>query len=269
MVPRVWRTMVRLPCGSGVAPREHHAGVASGEAYHVEVVEQPPTLFCSVANHAGTVGASNVTNVDVSCACAVNLADCDGDLATGCEVDMSSDDTNCGACGVACGIDETCQAGACIAPDVTPTLYRPAGLQASVLESTVLAGGWTMCIVSGFGSSTPLSDLLEHCTGSKIMFACRPELVTPGEGQPAAPVTLSWLAWTSRQLAFAADSWDVDSNGATWTSSYGAYMEAGDGTNFIWRGYDPATSPRTLTDGGCGPNDYWTDAWAFVVYQAD
>jgi len=232
----------------------------SGATYHVEVAEQPPTLFCSVSNHAGTVASSDVSNVDVSCACALHLGDCNGTLADGCETNVASSNLNCGACNHACAGGETCQSGTCSAP----VLYRPVGLAGGVAESTVTGGGWEACIVGGFGSTTPQQDLLEHCSKAHIMVACR----------PAGSAQLTWLAWTSREVALAADAWSISSNGATWTSSFGQYMEATDGTNFIWWGYawdttDPDDPELVLADGGCGPDDISTDDWEFVVYQAD
>ncbi len=54
-------------------------------------------------------------------ACAAGTADCDGDLANGCEVDTGSDPTNCGGCGQRCTVDNAtaacingvCAVGAC------------------------------------------------------------------------------------------------------------------------------------------------------------
>lgn len=44
--------------------------VASGSAYLVAVLTQPPGQICSVANASGTVGAANVTSVVVTCSTA-------------------------------------------------------------------------------------------------------------------------------------------------------------------------------------------------------
>ncbi|HEU5433468.1 MAG TPA: hypothetical protein VFU81_17515, partial [Thermomicrobiales bacterium] len=41
-------------------------------------------------------------------ACDQGFADCDNDPSTGCEVDISSDHNNCGACGVVCGGTKAC-----------------------------------------------------------------------------------------------------------------------------------------------------------------
>lgn len=42
--------------------------VAQGATYNVTVLTQPSTQTCTVTNGSGTVGASNITNVQVSCA---------------------------------------------------------------------------------------------------------------------------------------------------------------------------------------------------------
>lgn len=46
-------------------------------------------------------------------ACDVGFADCDAASANGCEVDLTSDATSCGACGRACAAGEHCVGGAC------------------------------------------------------------------------------------------------------------------------------------------------------------
>ena len=47
-------------------------------------------------------------------ACASGRYDCDGNAANGCEVDLTTDARNCGACGSACSAGRTCSAGACV-----------------------------------------------------------------------------------------------------------------------------------------------------------
>ena len=46
-----------------------------------------------------------------TCACAVPMADCDG--LPGCEVDISTDPSNCGGCGIDCGPNSACVMGGC------------------------------------------------------------------------------------------------------------------------------------------------------------
>ena len=40
-------------------------------------------------------------------------ADCDGDIANGCEVDILSNNNNCGMCGGVCGMGRQCREGGC------------------------------------------------------------------------------------------------------------------------------------------------------------
>ncbi|MEZ4314845.1 MAG: LamG domain-containing protein, partial [Polyangiaceae bacterium] len=50
-------------------------------------------------------------------ACDEGWADCDGDPANGCEVNVLTSDANCGACGVACGAGtDGCSGGVCRCP---------------------------------------------------------------------------------------------------------------------------------------------------------
>jgi hypothetical protein len=47
--------------------------------------------------------------------CSPGFANCDGEASDGCEVDLESDPTNCGACGVSCD-GRACLEGACASP---------------------------------------------------------------------------------------------------------------------------------------------------------
>jgi hypothetical protein len=78
----------------------------------------------SAASCGSCGNACNLANATASCvagACAVarcneGFADCDGNAANGCEVDLQSDALSCGACGRACVVPNAgavCRAGRC------------------------------------------------------------------------------------------------------------------------------------------------------------
>jgi hypothetical protein len=50
---------------------------------------------------------------DIGCACVAGFADCDGDLANGCEVKLASDDRHCGKCNNDCKLEGHCSDGQC------------------------------------------------------------------------------------------------------------------------------------------------------------
>ncbi len=66
---------------------------------------------CAFANAATSCLVSGCTMG----ACATGFANCDNNVTNGCEVNTRTDNSNCGACGTACGAGQRCDAGACVA----------------------------------------------------------------------------------------------------------------------------------------------------------
>ena len=68
--------------------------------------------------------SSDVTAVDAPLECDLSFADCDGNRANGCEVDLTTNDgAHCGACGRRCATGEACVSGTCSLP--APRQWRP------------------------------------------------------------------------------------------------------------------------------------------------
>jgi hypothetical protein len=65
---------------------------------------------CSAPNAVSACAAGAYTIA----ACNVGFADCDRNVANGCETNISTDPANCGACGRACNAGQSCSAGNCI-----------------------------------------------------------------------------------------------------------------------------------------------------------
>jgi len=75
---------------------------------------------CGSCDNACTAGdGAEATCVAGECAyeCVETRSDCDGLADNGCESDPRTDTANCGACGVACGLEESCTDGICCGPE--------------------------------------------------------------------------------------------------------------------------------------------------------
>ena len=71
---------------------------------------------CNGCGNACTGGANASAVCDqgtCAIACKPSFADCDAKAQNGCEVDVTKDAANCGACGVACSNNQQCIAGTC------------------------------------------------------------------------------------------------------------------------------------------------------------
>ena len=76
---------------------------------------------CGACGNACQIAGAVEACINGSCTigvCEVGYADCNGNAADGCEVDIDADELNCGACGTSCTNAHgatSCQSGACVA----------------------------------------------------------------------------------------------------------------------------------------------------------
>jgi hypothetical protein len=116
-----------------------------------------------------TCAVPGATAVCTAGACAVGscntgLRDCDSDASNGCEVDVRTSNTHCGACGVTCA--GTCVAGECLT--VVPRLFSaPFAADATVLNAacaqwrswraSLSASGYTRITVTGSANGATIT----------------------------------------------------------------------------------------------------------------
>src|SRR5262249_11421912 len=147
-------------------------------------------------NHDGLIGAGD----SGACACHPGFADCDQQVDDGCEVDLQSDVSNCGACGRACsapsGGSVSCVDGACVGacPDGEPLCgtdesgggecvpCAPPPDQCHQVADTCNADG--SCSYSAVADSTPCSDGGNLCVGGECVQ------VPPLAALSVSPLTL-------------------------------------------------------------------------------
>ncbi|MBI5535764.1 MAG: hypothetical protein HY898_23735 [Deltaproteobacteria bacterium] len=72
--------------------------------------------------------------------CPIGKADCDGNSANGCEVDIQSDVNNCGECGTKCTAGGACTNGACDPVELASGLSSPMGIRVDDTSIFVTAG---------------------------------------------------------------------------------------------------------------------------------
>jgi hypothetical protein len=109
-----------------------------------------------------------------------------------------------------------------VAPANASPVYAPVGPQVNVPISTVLAGGWSLCYASPYGSSgQSLSSILGGCSGDLLMMAGGPNVGVNDEVPAAEAVNpmLSVLAWApTADVTFPTGTGNTghDANGTTW-----------------------------------------------------
>ncbi|MBX3201163.1 MAG: hypothetical protein KF894_23695 [Labilithrix sp.] len=100
-------------------PQETNCPFPSGAPFCVKLDTDPAN--CGVCSHwcpqpMDGSGKAVCRNGKCEVACNPGYADCDGDVANGCETFIAADPRNCGACGAACdlALGQPCVNGACL-----------------------------------------------------------------------------------------------------------------------------------------------------------
>jgi hypothetical protein len=101
---------------------------------------------CSAANATTECINGNCTLT----ACDPGFADCNGNVANGCETDTRNDNVNCGGCGIPCLGEKTCQSGQCRCP-----------------VGTADCNGDNVC-ETGLGTSDNCADCNDFCAAPKV-----------------------------------------------------------------------------------------------------
>lgn len=96
-------------CADGFADCDH----ADGNGCEVDLGAVATCGACDTACASGPHGTATCGPGGCGLACENGWDDCDGDAATGCEVELATAEAHCGGCATACAATETCEAGQC------------------------------------------------------------------------------------------------------------------------------------------------------------
>jgi Fibrinogen beta and gamma chains, C-terminal globular domain/Stigma-specific protein, Stig1 len=126
-----------------------------------------------VSNCGGCGVVCRFANAAASCAlgacalgtCATGFANCDASAANGCEVNVNTDNGNCGACGRACAAGQVCAAGTCMTTCASGTT-NCSGTCANLMTDTANCGTCgTACALANVSTNA--------CTGGAcVVGAC-------------------------------------------------------------------------------------------------
>ncbi len=114
--------------------------VAYGNPYSVTVWSLSTAEQTYTITNGSGAATANVHDVTIDVVpCTIGFANCDMDNSNGCEIDTQTDMTNCGNCGSACKLTDSCVAGVCTAPPCTMDADCP-GPGATCSSGVCIAG---------------------------------------------------------------------------------------------------------------------------------
>lgn len=99
--------------------------------------------------------------------CNVGFADCNGNPTDGCEVNLRTSASNCGACGTSCGTGQSCVTGVCVS-------VCPAGQTSCSGVCRNLASDMSNCGACGVACFTGFTNATTSCMSSGCNVACNP-----------------------------------------------------------------------------------------------
>jgi hypothetical protein len=98
-----------VTCGIGECAVTIPDGCVNG-ATQVCSPRNPSTELCNTNKDENCNGLID----EPGCTCSPNRANCDGNSDNGCEINLLTDNNNCGACGIVCGGGMSCVSGSCV-----------------------------------------------------------------------------------------------------------------------------------------------------------
>jgi len=113
---------------------------------------------CGKKCETGPNGTAGCTSASCVLTCAAGYGNCDDKASTGCEVNLKTDDANCGGCKKACTTAETCLSGTC---ECKTGNLRCSGVCVDVTSDVANCGGCAKPCASG-----------ESCASSACL--CKP-----------------------------------------------------------------------------------------------
>lgn len=187
--------------------------------------------------------------------CNTGHADCDGQLADGCETDLASAHDHCGACGYACTSAQVCSAGSC-SSSCHAGLVACGGGCVDVASNPAHCGACaTGCPGVANGSAT--------CTQSQCGVACNSGFELSGGACVALPSHILLFGGTNRKAASATaanyfgDTWSW--NGSSWTQLNVTGPSAREGSVMATLGTNSVTlyGGRPVWAGGALDSNVW------------